>query len=63
VCKAESFAEVSGSGYDKEGMRGESSANDGAEQNMERSPKKVAVEQDKARGKKAENRTETGVSL
>jgi hypothetical protein len=30
---------------------------------MERSPKKVAVEQDKVRGKKAENRTETGVSL
>jgi hypothetical protein len=33
--------------FDKEGSRGESSANDGEEQNVEKGPEKVVVEQDK----------------
>jgi hypothetical protein len=33
--------------FDKEGSRGESLANDGEEQNVEKGPEKVVVEQDK----------------
>jgi hypothetical protein len=58
-----SSTEVSGSGQDKEGTRGESSANDRGEQNVGKGPEQVVVEQDKAQGKKVENRTEIGASF
>jgi hypothetical protein len=48
VCKLESSTEASGSGQDKEGLRDESLANDGAMQNMEKCLEKVTVEQYKA---------------
>jgi hypothetical protein len=36
--------------------------NDGVEQNLEKGPEKVIMEQDKAQGKKIETRVETGTS-
>jgi hypothetical protein len=62
VCKSESSAEISESGHDKKGSRGESLINDGVEQNPEKGPEKVIMEQDKAQGKKIETRVETGTS-
>jgi hypothetical protein len=44
--------EASGSGQDKERSRGESSADDG----VEKGPEQVIVEQERAQGKKAEDR-------
>jgi hypothetical protein len=44
VRKSKSSTESSGNGQEKEGPRDETSANDRAEQNMEKGPKKTAVE-------------------
>jgi hypothetical protein len=55
----ESFPEASGSGQNKERLRGEVLTNDGVKQNMEKGPEQVAVEQDMAKGKKKEDVTKT----
>jgi hypothetical protein len=62
VPKGGSSADGSGGSQGQTGLRSETSANDEAKRNWEKSPEEAVVEQNEAQGEKMETRTEDGTN-